>query len=1118
MAKEKTGAPIRLDEYSLSEKPLIDQLCAMGWCYVQGDLDDPAVTGRASFAEVLQLEVLREQLRRINTRPLLDGTRVEWLDEERISSAVSALSRIAAPRLMEANQVATELLTEGIVVEGLADWDGGRSRTLRYIDWDMPENNRFTLINQFKVKCPPGHDSAKKHIIPDLVLLVNGIPVVVIECKSPTVAEPMVEAIDQLRRYSNQRFASGEVSDNEGAPQLFHTNQFMLASCFDECLVGSIGAGTDYYLPWKTVVSCRAQAQTEQEVAERLGVSALSPQQRTVAGMLDKTNLLNIMRHFTLFMNAGGQTIKLVCRYQQYRGVVKAIARLKTGKTRIQDGEYDRRGGIVWHTQGSGKSLTMVFMVRCLRTDPELRRFKVVVVTDRTDLQTQLSSSATLTGESVQVASSSAALKSNLRHDGPGLVFAMIQKYRDAASQGLATKLGGAHQEFELLNASEDILVMVDEAHRTQAGDLHANLLAGLPNCARIGFTGTPIIMGEKKRTHEIFGEFIDKYTIREAVADGATVPVLYEGRTAQGAVKDGSSLDELFEDFFADKSKEELEAIKKKYATKGNVLEAPLLIEEKARDMLRHYVTNILPNGFKAQVVAYSRLAAVRYQGAFEQARDTLQEEAQQLSPELKGLDDEQLCRKSPKMQALVQAWRYREQLARLEFATIISGDNNDGAQWKDHTDRAIQDDAIKRFKKPLLPKNGDDSKTDPLAFLIVKSMLLTGFDAPIEGVMYLDRSIREAELLQTIARVNRTGFGKQVGIVVDYYGVANHLRAALAAYSDDDVDGALRSLKDEIPALRDRHLRAVDVLRRQGIEGLTDVEACVQALDSERIRQEFGVKLKAFMQNLDLVLPRPEALPFTQDAKQLALIYAVARRRYRDSAVLGKDIGAKVRKLIDDHVISLGIDPKIAPVNLTDAAFTGHMHQVREQAASYDVDPEKAKKAVASEMEHAIRSHVQQKLDEDPVYFSKLSERLEGILEGMAGQWDAMIAALQTIIDEVSSGSTSHEEGLPDVPEHYLPFYRMLRAAKCGDNQPDLVCEVDLILLTEHLVEYISREVKTSSFWEPHRRPMQEALEQELFERIVESDLLAFEQIEPLVDKLRELAKANSYKLEQA
>ena len=427
--------------------------------------------------------------------------------------------------------------------------------------------------------------------------------------------------------------------------------------------------------------------------------------------------------------------------------------------------------------------------------------------------------------------------------------------------------------------------------------------------------------MGDKKRTHEIFGEFIDRYTIREAEADGAIVPILYEGRTAHGAVKDGANLDDLFEDLFREHTPEELEAIKAKYATKGQIFEAPDLIRDKARDMLRHYVTNILPNGFKAQVVAYSRLAVVRYLDAFIAARDELLAEAEALSPEDKALDDEALCTRPPAVQAQVQAWRWREVLARIEFAPIISGSNNDDPAWKQWTDGAAQEQRIKRFKQPLL--HADPAKADPLAFLIVKSMLLTGFDAPIEGVMYLDRPIREAELLQTIARVNRTGHGKQFGIVVDYYGLAHHLKEALNVYADEDIDGALQSLKDEIPVLRDRHLRVVDLFRSRGIDSLADTEACVEALADERLRAEFAVKLKAFLGTLDVVLPRPEGLPFAPDAKKLAFIYARARNRYRDTPVLGKDVGAKVRKLIDDHVVSMGVDPKIPPVSLTDADF---------------------------------------------------------------------------------------------------------------------------------------------------------------------------------------------------
>lgn len=1110
-------------EYHQSELPLIQQLQSYGWHYTPGSTSDPQTTGRTSFTEVIQTSVLRDQLRKINRRPLPNGEQVEWLNDQRIDQAVSAISRIPATKLMEANQKATDLLTNGVIVDGLPDWDGGRARSIHFIDWDTPQNNSFTVINQFKVQCPPGHDTSKKHIIPDLVLLVNGIPLVVIECKNPDSAEPMAAAIDQLRRYSNQRFVNGEVQDNEGAPALFHTNQLMIAASFEQCLVGTIGAKAEFYKPWKTVVTPHEPERSEKVLASALGVNTLSAQQRLVAGVLMPDALLDIIRHFLLFTQQGGQTIKMVCRYQQYRGVVRSVQRLLSGKTRKQNGEHDRRGGIIWHTQGSGKSLTMMFLIRKLRTDVNLRRFKVVIVTDRKDLQKQLSGTAALTDEMVSVANNHKALKNLLKQDGPGIVFAMIQKYRDPKEKGKGKSKNNTPAKvpspFELLNNSEDILVMVDEAHRTQAGDLHANLLSGIPNCARIGFTGTPIIMGDKKRTHEVFGEFIDKYTIKEAEADGATVPILYEGRTASGAVKDGSSLDELFEDFFADRSEAELEAIKKKYATKGNVLEATLLIEDKAADMLRHYVINILPNGYKAQVVAYSRLAAVRYCKAFMAARDKLLRDAAYLSEELKACDNEALCRKSPKVQALIQAWRYREILAKLEFATVVSSDNNDGAEWAEHTDRATQDKAIERFKKPLLGKDGEqtDEGTDPLAFLIVKSMLLTGFDAPIEGVMYLDRPIKEAELLQTIARVNRTGHGKQFGIVVDYYGVANHLKEALAVYSDADIEGALRSLKDEVPALRARHIRAVDMFRSRGIETLDDIEACVQMLSTERLRQEFFVKLKDFLQSLEQVLPRPEALPSVADAKALALIHNRARMRYREQLVIGKDVGAKVRSLIDEHIISLGIDPKVAPVNLTDAGFQDSVDGVREHAASYGATAEKQKRAIASEMEHALQSHITQHLDEDPVYYEKLSERLKHLLDSLAGQWDELISALQSIIDEVRSGSTKHEAGLPDIPEHYLPFYRMLKEAVSADEQPDLVLSVQLIELTETLVSHITQEVKTTSFWEPHRRHLQEELEQYLFETLYESELLGDELIEPLVDKLRELAKANSWKLEQ-
>jgi type I restriction enzyme R subunit len=1094
-------------ELETVEKPFVEQLLTMGWRYVEGDLDAPARTGRTSFTEVIQEATLRRQVHALN----LDAAGNPWLDDERLSQAVGAITRIPAHRLMEANRAATELLLGGLTVEGLPGWDGGRGQTIHFIDWGHPERNEFTVINQYRVDCPPGYSRGKAFIVPDLVLLVNGIPLVVVECKSPSVPEPLAEAVDQLRRYTNQRRASGEVDDNEGNEPLFHTNQLLIATSFDEARVGSVGAAFRHYAAWKTVGGPNGQG-TEAEVAAALGKTQLSEQERLVAGLLRRAHLLDVVRHFMLFMAADGQTVKSVCRYQQYRAVNRAIDRLRTGKTRSQDGEHDRRGGIVWHTQGSGKSLTMVFLMRKLRTDALLRRFKVVVVTDRHDLERQLSETATLTGQNVLRATSAEDLKRQLRRQGPDIVFGMIQKQRggDAAGEpGLKAEdlpkavVAREPAPVEVLNEDDAILVLVDEAHRGQAGDLQATLLAGLPNCARIGFTGTPILMGDKKRTHEIFGEFIDRYTIREAEADGAIVPILYEGRTAHGAVKDGANLDDLFEDLFREHTPEELEAIKAKYATKGQIFEAPDLIRDKARDMLRHYVTNILPNGFKAQVVAYSRLAAARYLDAFIAARDELLAEAEALSPEDKALDDEALYTRPPAVQARVQACWHREVLNRIEFAPIISGSNNDDPAWKQWTDGAAQEQRIKRFKQPLL--HADPAKADPLAFLIVKSMLLTGFDAPIEGVMYLDRPIREAELLQTIARVNRTGNGKKFGIVVDYYGLAHHLKEALNVYADEDIDGALQSLKDEIPVLRDRHLRAVDLFRARGIDSLADHEACVEALADERLRAEFAVKLKAFLDTLDLVLPRPEGLPFVPDAKKLAFIYARARNRYRDTPVLGKDVGAKVRKLIDDHVVSMGVDPKIPPVSLTDADFGSKLAR------------EPNDRAKASEMEHAIRAHIREHLDQDPVAYPKLSERLREVLDKLGQQWDELTKALQGLVDEIRTGHVAVDDRLPDLPEHYGPFLRLIVDAVAGDRALSQSERKLLVDVTVEVVDTIAAELMPN-FWRPNRQPAQDALGTAIFSRLMASRLLSTPQTEALVDKLLELARANHDRLAKA
>ena len=1117
-------------EFSEVEQPFLDQLAGMGWETLVGSADDPSTTGRESFRDVFLKGQLRDAIRRVNLR---DGQ--PWLDEARISQAVSALERIGHQRLMEANREATELLLGGVQVEGLPGWDGGRSQTIHFVDWQHPERNTFTAVNQFKVDCPGGQ--AKGSIRPDITLFVNGIPIVVVECKSPTCSEPIAEAVDQIRRYHNARKHAGETEENEGNERLFYTNQFLVATSFDEARVGTIEASARYYLEWKDTAPVPSA-----DVQDELGKPnrKLSSQNMLVAGMLRPAHLLDIIRHFTLYQQVSGRTVKIVCRYQQFRAVRYAVERLLHGKTRQQDGEHDRRGGIVWHTQGSGKSLTMVFLIRKMRSIPELRRFKIVVVTDRKDLERQLSDTATLTGETVERARGVREVKTLLSRKGPGMVFAMIQKYRDQDLEGLSAEDDVG--DLGLLNDDDSILVMVDEAHRSHGNALHASLLQALPNCARIGFTGTPIIMGAKKRTHEIFGEYLDRYTIKQAEQDGATVPILYEGRTADGAVADGRDLDQLFEDMFRDRSDAEREAIKKRYGAKGSVLEAEKLIEAKARDMLRHYVENILPGGLKAQVVAYSRRAAVRYQKAFLKARDELVVLAEALDPATRTLDDLGLAGRPHSVRAAVAAWRYLDTVRALEFAAVISSDNNDPGEWRDWSDPGKTEGRIARFKKPLpvqdpgpsdevaaapppravaesLSYYSNDARrargrskakqateeavNDPLAFLIVKSMLLTGFDAPVEGVMYLDRPIREAELLQAIARVNRTGHGKTAGIIVDYYGVAQHLKQALAEYSADDIEGALQSLQDEIPTLRDRHGRVMEIFRSRNVDPIEDIEGAVELLADERRRADFSVKVKQFLEMLDLVLPRPEGLPFVRDAAKLGEVYTRARNRFREGlATLGKDVGRKVQRLIDDHIVSLGIDPQIPPIAITDAQFGAH------------VSRQVSDRAKASEMEHAVRSHIRKHLDADPVHYQKLSERLEEILQQFEADWKQLALTLEEFVEEVKQGREG-DRGSGLDPELHAPYFDVLcdergRERPSDDDETSWLAE-----LTVQLVDEVIRPaVSMVDFWKNATR--QDELRSRVFYFLDDTGIIDdFGRLDPVADRLLELTKANHHRL---
>ncbi len=1080
------------NEWTEVEKPLIEQLQAQGghkasWQYLKGSKDSLAGQGRENWREVLLKDRLLVALRRINK----DQNGKEWLDEKRLGDAFRALDRLPAANghmLMERNQAATKLILEGTTVEGVPGWDGGRDRRVQYIDWANPENNEFLIINQFRVDEPAGQ--VNRFICPDIVLFVNGIPLAVIEAKSPAATDPVNEAINQILRYSNQRHW---IDGTEGNEQLFHYMQLTIASSFDKAVMATPGAQFEHYLSWNdcypTLIS---------DLAVQFGRKP-SAQQMLVEGALRPERFLDVIRHFIIFMQVEGRTVKIAPRYQQYRAVVKSMERLESGQTRLQDGEFDRRGGVVFHTQGSGKSLTMVFLIRRMQDHPSLRRFKIVFITDRTDLQTQLSETAELTNQGVEVVEKVKDLPKTLSKPGPGIVFAMVQKYREPDDEN-QEESEETFEGFDNLNQSEDILVIVDEAHRSHAKTLHANLMAALPNAAKIGFTGTPIIMGKKKKTAEIFGEFIDKYTLTEAQEDGAILPILYEFRDAKGEIKDGMTVDQIFEEAFKERTPEERDAIQKKYATNRAVLESKELIDAKALDVIRHYIDVVLPNGFKAQLTATSRLAVMRYYAALQAARDAWLSKIEALPPQYQqALPEEVLESMDDETRFLAGAWKLRHRIKALEFAPVMSSGTNDDPAWKEWTDKKKTETRIERFKKPFEHK--DPEKRDNLGFLIVKNMLLVGFDAPVEQVLYIDRRLKEDELLQAIARVNRTKSGKKVGYVVDYVSIGSQLAEALSVYAKGDVEGAFRSAHQELIDLRDRHQRVLNIFKELGVSNIDDTEACVDVLRPEKDRARFIVSLKQFLTTYGNLEHRPEARKYAHNAKTLGFINLRAHNRYRDDQLNISGLGGKVRQLIDEYVISQGVNPSIPPVDLLDAGFKAH------------VGRQKSDRAAASEMEHAARYHISKKYNEDPEHYERLSQRLQKILDKFTDSAKEMRGALEDFIDDLHKGRQKDETGLD--PETQAPFYGVIsKAFKAQYGTVPDAKKTRLIDLTVEVVEIIRQEISRVNFWSDyHKQTVLRKHVLDLIDRPDITDDLGF--AEALADKLIEVAKYNHARL---
>ncbi len=1042
MTTKPTPPHIKLDERNHVEKPLLDQLAGLGWNILDLEKDQkPADTGRSSFTEVVLEPRLRAQLQVINP----------WLEDDQIDEAVKQLTAsFPGFDLMKNNQHLLHLLLEGTSV-GENRATGETSPTVKFVDFNKPTHNDFTAVCQFKLRVP----GTEHHIIPDIVLFLNGLPMVLVECKSPKVNDALASAIDQMLRYSEQRGAKGE-----GHAQLFWYNQFVIATCRQQAKFGTISTHTEkYFYRW---------ADPYPRSVEELDHGSGSPndQQRLVAGMLDRQNLLDLIRTFTLFStNDSGQTIKIVGRYQQFRAVKLAVKRLLEGNTPRQ------RSGIIWHTQGSGKSLTMMFMVRELYRHAQLAHWKVVFVTDRSQLETQLTETSQAIGFTVKVADSINKLKELLASTSSDLVMAMIQKFQERELS----------ETFPELNTSPHILVLTDEAHRGQYQLLGANLDRAIPNAARIGYTGTPI-----DKTERVFGDYIDKYTMRQSIEDGVTLEIVYEGRTHNAEVEDAKAMDTAFQDVFSDyKLEERLEILG--YGSRQAYLEADPTIAAKAADMVAHYLSHVFPNGYKAQVVATSREAAVRYKQHIDAALAAAVARLEASNPN--GLDI--------------------ATLKTFETDVIISTGHNDLPHLKAFGDSRRHETSIKRFKLGF--GASDEGVDGKLAILIVNNMLLTGFDAPVEQVMYLDKVVVAHNLLQTIARVNRVGgAAKEKGFIVDYVGVGHHLKKALDNYDEreqKEITGCLSFPERELRELQAAHAEIMALLKKNGLTDLSDTDAFYDLFNDEDIRFAFMLAFKKFTRALNTLYPAKEALAFLPDYQALTAINVQAGKHFRDARLSMQGIPPKLRAIADAHLVSKGIDTKVAPISILDEDF------------EKDVKEHKRNKTKAAEVEHAIRHHIDIEMDDDPDLQASFAEALAAIFAEFKDNWQKIYEELEKLRQRIKNAGSEPTYGLHRKKQ--MPFFRLFQTelGSVMEQHPDYAGMPDeriavLVDLTQQIYNAVERELKLTGFWESI--PARNKLKAELQQIVVSPQFAKVPSLiskrEAIISRVMELAEAKN------
>jgi type I restriction enzyme R subunit len=1061
-----------INEKQLSQIPALQLLIGLGFEFLT-----PAEALRERqdrTSNVLLENILRNQLKEIN-RIRYKGS--EYLfSEENIQSAIQKLKNIKYDGLLKTNEAIYDLITLGTAMEQTIEGDS-KSFNLNYIDWRNPGRNKFHVTVEYSVERSRSTETAR----PDIVLFVNGIPFCVIECKAPQVE--VEQAVSQSIRNQNDDYI----------PKLFIYSQMVLALNKNSAMYATTGTAAKFWGVWKEPQMDNGEREFEkltavvnqplaEDVVARIsstfdvkpeaftGNRLVTEQDKSLFSLCRPERLLELAWKFTVF--DGG--IKKIARYQQYFVIKSTLQRVKHF-----DSTDSRKGGVIWHTQGSGKSLTMVMLARNLALDPEILNPRIVLVTDRDDLDKQLGNTFAACGLEANRATSGRNLLELVAEKKSGIITTLIHKFDKAY----------AAKKYQ--DESPDIFILVDESHRTQFGSFSARMRQMFPHACYLGFTGTPLLKKEKNNFTK-FGELVEPhYSITQAVEDGAVVPLLYEGRHVE-MTQNREAVDLWFERHTQGLTKEQQADLKRKYARAEMLNKADQVIYMRAFDISEHFRSNWQGTGFKAQLVAPNKASALKYNA-------------------------------------------HLNEIGIVSSEVVISPP--DMREGYEETDDETTDEVVKFWQKIMKRYGSEEEYTKQLInqfkhgsepeILIVVDKLLTGFDAPRNAVLYLCRVLREHTLLQAIARVNRLHEGKEFGFIVDHASVLGELDKALTMYSafegfdESDLVGTLTSINSEVEKLPGRYSDLWDLFKT--VKHSYDEEAYEVLLADDELREEFYSRLSEFGKTLAIALSSEKFLTETDekmlirykaDLRKFQSLKASVKLRYAE-AIDYRDYEPKIKKLLDTHIQANEVFQLNGPVNIFDDKM---FNQVKEEQGVYQTRKTTASKA--DTIAHATKKVITEKMDEDPAFYEKFSRLIQQAIEDFRAKRISDLDYLNKVVDIRNKVVGKVHDDIPDTlsgNEDAMAYFGILKPflEKHELGEEDLESAAANTAIAIH---GILDKHKKVHFWDDEDAQKQAVneIDDYLYDELktARGIELSLDQMDDIIEEVLQVAKHRSYK----